>query len=187
MNLGEKIKYYRNQLHLSQEQLGEKSSLSRNAIYNYENNKRIPTMDTLNKIAIALDVDIENLISREKIIYSEAMKEIENLIEKYPENETAITETVDNLSWCISYIYRKKGYSNREIAKSNMDYLNELLLKLREFLERDVVQSPLESPIKYTENSLKNISEINTILNRMFLNELTIYELDKVINPKEGE
>ena len=82
MNLGEKIKYYRNQLHLSQEQLGEKSSLSRNAIYNYENNKRIPTMDTLNKIAIALDVDIENLISREKIIYSEAMKEIENLIEK---------------------------------------------------------------------------------------------------------
>ena len=187
MNIGNKIKELRKSKGLTQEELAIKCGLSKNGLWNYENNKRQINMDTLNKISTALDVDIEELLSREKIIYSGAMKEIENLIEKYPENETDISETVDNLSSCIFYIYMKKGCNNREMAKSNINYLNKLLSKLRELLERDVVQSPIESPIRYTENSLENISEINNILNRMFLNKLAIYEMDKVLNPKEGE
>lgn len=188
MNLGEKIKYYRNQLNLSQEQLAQKSELSRNAIYNYENDKRVPTMDILIKISNALDVDIEELIGREKIIYSDAMKEIEKLIEKYPEHESEITETVDNLSWCIFYIYMKKGCNNRDIAKSNMKYLNKLLSKIRELFEREIVISPIEFPLKYTKQSLKNISEITEIANSMFFNELAIHEPSKSISQfKEGE
>ena len=50
MILGEKIKFYRNKLNLSQEELGNKCNLSRNAIYNYENNKRTPTIAILLKI-----------------------------------------------------------------------------------------------------------------------------------------
>lgn len=39
MTLGEKIKFYRTKLNLSQEELAHKCKLSRNAIYNYENDK----------------------------------------------------------------------------------------------------------------------------------------------------
>lgn len=46
-----KIKFYRNELNLSQEQLANKCNLSGNSIYNYENNKRIPTILTLKVIA----------------------------------------------------------------------------------------------------------------------------------------
>lgn len=62
MTLGSNIKKCRKMLRLSQEDLAKKSNLSRNAIYNYENDKRTPTMDILNKIATALDISVYALI-----------------------------------------------------------------------------------------------------------------------------
>ena len=62
MTLGNNIKKYRKMFKLSQEDLAKKSNLSRNAIYNYENNKRQPSIFTLNKIAAALDVSVYELI-----------------------------------------------------------------------------------------------------------------------------
>lgn len=56
MSLGENIKELRKKLNISQEELGNRSGLSRNAIYNYENDKRTPDTDTLNRIAKALNV-----------------------------------------------------------------------------------------------------------------------------------
>ena len=40
MILREKIKFHRKKLNLSQEELAKKCNLSRNAIYNYEKNKK---------------------------------------------------------------------------------------------------------------------------------------------------
>ncbi|MDU4848510.1 helix-turn-helix transcriptional regulator [Clostridium sp.] len=62
MTLGEKIKFNRNKLNLSQEDLANKCNLSRNAIYNYENNKRTPTISTLISIAEILDISPSDLI-----------------------------------------------------------------------------------------------------------------------------
>ena len=62
MTLGEKIKFNRNKLNLSQEDLANKCNLSRNAIYNYENNKRTPTISTLISIAEILDIPPSDLI-----------------------------------------------------------------------------------------------------------------------------
>lgn len=62
MTLGEKIKFNRNKLNLSQEDLANKCNLSRNAIYNYENNKRTPTISTLISIAEILDIPPSELI-----------------------------------------------------------------------------------------------------------------------------
>ncbi len=61
MSIGEKIKMYRKSKRLTQEQLGELSGLSKNAIYNYENNKRTPNIDIIKKIANALEVPISIL------------------------------------------------------------------------------------------------------------------------------
>jgi transcriptional regulator with XRE-family HTH domain len=63
IKIGDKIKCYRKNLDLTQEQLASKCDISKNAIWNYENNKRVPDADTLNKIAKSLGVSISDLIS----------------------------------------------------------------------------------------------------------------------------
>lgn len=62
MTLGEKIKLHRTKLNLSQEELAHKCQLSRNAIYNYENNKRTPTISTLEIIANNLNLYVSDLL-----------------------------------------------------------------------------------------------------------------------------
>ena len=67
MTLGNNIKKYRKMLKLSQEDLAKKSNLYRNSIYNYENNKRQPSIEALNKIAAALGVTVNDLIKNDTI------------------------------------------------------------------------------------------------------------------------
>lgn len=62
MMLGEKIRFYRKKLNLSQEELAKKCNLSRNAIYNYENNKRTPTISILITIAKNLNLSPTDLL-----------------------------------------------------------------------------------------------------------------------------
>lgn len=62
MNLGKNIKKYRKEKGITQEDLAKKCDLSKNGLWNYENGKREPNIDTLNKIARALDVTIHDLI-----------------------------------------------------------------------------------------------------------------------------
>ena len=67
MTLGNNIKKYRKMFKLSQEDLAKKSNLYRNSIYNYENNKRQPSIENLNKIATALGVTVNDLIKNNTI------------------------------------------------------------------------------------------------------------------------
>lgn len=56
MSIGEQIKKYRNEIGLSQKELGEKLGVSQAMIAQYENEKRIPKRETLRKIAYALEI-----------------------------------------------------------------------------------------------------------------------------------
>ena len=58
-----KIRYLRKKQGLSQEQLAKMSGLSRYTIINFESGKRDPRIKDLRKIAKALNVSIEELIS----------------------------------------------------------------------------------------------------------------------------
>ncbi|MDY4604311.1 helix-turn-helix transcriptional regulator [Clostridium tertium] len=62
MNIGYEIKSLRKKKGLTQSELAKKCDLSKNAIWNYENNKRDPTVKTLNKIGEVLGVDLGYLI-----------------------------------------------------------------------------------------------------------------------------
>ncbi|WP_142415460.1 helix-turn-helix domain-containing protein [Hathewaya massiliensis] len=66
MNIGDKIKHLRKEKGLTQQELAIRCELSKNAIWNYENNKRNPNIETLTKIAQALGVDINKLCNYEK-------------------------------------------------------------------------------------------------------------------------
>lgn len=58
MQVGEKIRLARVSKGITQENLAQRSGLSRNTIVNYETGKRIPRTDDLVKIAKVLDVDV---------------------------------------------------------------------------------------------------------------------------------
>ncbi|HEK5008375.1 helix-turn-helix domain-containing protein [Clostridioides difficile] len=76
-NIGKNIKKYRLLKGWTQEQLANESGLSKNAIYNYENERRIPNIEILNRISMALEVDSKIILmpddeaSRKKFNYSD--------------------------------------------------------------------------------------------------------------------
>ena len=61
MSLGDRLKEYRKQKGFSQEKLAEIVSISKMSIRRYEANERQPTLETLDKIAEALGVDVWDL------------------------------------------------------------------------------------------------------------------------------
>lgn len=76
--VGENIKTYRIEKGFTQKQLAEKINISENSIRRYELEQRTLTIDTLQLIATAVDVDINNLIKgvQEKILeIAEPLKE----------------------------------------------------------------------------------------------------------------
>lgn len=64
--LNEKIKKYRKEAGLSQEDLASKIYVSRTLITKYESGSAFPTQENLEKIAIALNVEVEDLLSNEE-------------------------------------------------------------------------------------------------------------------------
>lgn len=60
--LGEKIKKARKEKGLTQEQLAELAHIDPKTLIKIEGGKRNPTLKTLNKIAIALKVPLQDLI-----------------------------------------------------------------------------------------------------------------------------
>ncbi|AGX41482.1 helix-turn-helix domain-containing protein [Clostridium saccharobutylicum] len=98
MTLGEKIKFYRNKLNLSQEELAKKCNLSRNAIYNYEKNKRNPTITILITIAKNLNILTTDLLYTNNT-------EKTSLIELDTINEEK--ENTNNLELEIAELYNK--------------------------------------------------------------------------------
>lgn len=63
MELNEKIKKYRKEAGLSQEDLASKIYVSRTLITKYESGSAFPTQENLEKIAITLNVKVEDLLS----------------------------------------------------------------------------------------------------------------------------
>ena len=62
-NLAKKVKQLREKLGLSQEKLARLADVSNNTIINIEAGKQDnPTIDTLKKVAKALDIPVEDLI-----------------------------------------------------------------------------------------------------------------------------
>ena len=62
MNIGKKIKKYRKLKKLTQKQLANQIEISETSIRRYERGERQPTVDVLNLIANALDIDTSELL-----------------------------------------------------------------------------------------------------------------------------
>ena len=69
MILGQRIKFFREQLGLTQLQLAEKAGISSKAVGRYENGNRIPSVEIAQRIATAIGISVNELL------YPEAIKE----------------------------------------------------------------------------------------------------------------
>lgn len=136
MNIGQKIKYSRKKAGLTQKELGESLGVSAAMIAQYESGKRNPKIETLIKIAEALDCEVsdidENIIVHRHTVKFEPTPEDIERYKKNAEAEELIQKkasgqniTEDEQKKIDDYIERKK----------------EVLPRLRESLEKfsDVV------------------------------------------------
>ncbi|PWL77072.1 transcriptional regulator [Candidatus Gastranaerophilales bacterium] len=67
IKIGLKIKLERAKRKISQEKLAELSSLSKSYVGSVERGECIPTIETLNKIASALDIELVKLVDVSKV------------------------------------------------------------------------------------------------------------------------
>lgn len=63
MTIGERIYYCRTENHMTQKQLAEKCGMADSAIRKYESGKITPKFETAKKLAAALDIDVNWLLS----------------------------------------------------------------------------------------------------------------------------
>lgn len=162
VSIGEKIKEIRKSLNINQNELAIKSGLSKNAIWNYENGKRIPTLDTLKKIAVALDVPmfalIDNYTVNRDMNIGERIKELRKskdltqkqlgdkigvtaaTITKYENNQLSInTDTLSKIA--IAF-----GVTVSEILGESLPSKN---LTLENFTTEELLEEIKRRTIKY--------------------------------------
>lgn len=65
MSIGNRIKYYRKLQGCTQQQLADEIQLSVMSIRRYESSQRIPSLEQLRKIALALGVTVSDLVDPE--------------------------------------------------------------------------------------------------------------------------
>ena len=86
--LGLKIKHYRNQLKLTQEELGEKINRTQRQVSLIELGESFPSPQTLGSIASAFNCSMKDLFDFEPIENIENLKdELYNIIDKLPEEK----------------------------------------------------------------------------------------------------
>lgn len=77
MSIGKRIRQYRTEAKLSQKELGKRLGISQQQIAQYETGKRIPKLETIDKIAKALNIDPYSIYS-----FDMASKTLENDMNK---------------------------------------------------------------------------------------------------------
>lgn len=100
MTIGENIKRFRKERGLTQKQLGEKCGIDEANLRKYELNKQSPRIETLRKIAYALDVYTYDLLYDEITVADKKTQEISEVSMKFinrgcldmPDNDEVVNE-----------------------------------------------------------------------------------------------
>ncbi|MFH1287751.1 MAG: helix-turn-helix transcriptional regulator [bacterium] len=88
--LGERIRGLRMSTGLTQEELGEKAELSYKFLGEIERGQVNISLDSLEKIANALDIKIENLFSKDKIYIQKIITKERNPLSKFSSKDMVL-------------------------------------------------------------------------------------------------
>lgn len=125
MTIGERIKTARSNAGLTQRALAEKSGMATGTVQQYELGKRQPRIEQLQKIADALDVDINYLVHGKTLqqFEQESIDRIKNALQQVqnehrtrmntafdqlnPEGQAVAADQVENLTYNPKYQKKK--------------------------------------------------------------------------------
>ncbi len=154
MNIGFEIKKMRKKLGLTQEELATKCNLSKNAIWNYENNKRNPTTYVLSKIAESLGISTYQLLGSDVTPVDFARLH----------NDVYLAENDSILDYPIDKEKFLSILSEKNLTINDVSEMAQVSLKRVQSVVDDDVPTLLRPHIQRIAESL-NIDESDLILN----------------------
>ena len=107
MEPGKKIRQLRFKAGMTQEQLAEVLSISRQAVTKWESDKGIPDVENLKLIAKVLDVSIDYLLDEEGILDLSCTREPINLEDYAGSNTTRTKRLMKKDKWCDEAVRAK--------------------------------------------------------------------------------
>ncbi len=184
MNIGERIKLFRKKANLTQKELGEKINVTGTTITRYEKNLRTPDIETLKKIAKALNISLNTLLAS----FINSTYELISDILKYFSNEVSNNDIADPFftEWSIKdedYFKVFFGFArpqNNEFTENNLTNMLEIIIinDIEKFIQlfsiyNELILSFSKANLKSIDNylqdfnlSLSNLNDnINTNIN----------------------
>lgn len=152
-DLSYNIKGLRKELNLTQKELADKANISFRTIQNYENALTPPSIKTIEKIALALGVSVERLISKyvfgNNATASDILDKMTKDIEfKEKINNLILTDILD-----LEMNYKHKNLEEIKLDKilggrNNIDY------DTKYFLMKVLLEQKLQSTIEELKNNM---------------------------------
>lgn len=122
MSIGSKIKKLRKEKEMTLQQLADIMGCSPQLISQYENEKRIPKVETIAKIANALGVSLSDLDKRSYDLYTN------KLIDAHFDNEAShLQELVNNINYLNGYTFHSELGLSQRYEISNREKLIDTL------------------------------------------------------------
>ena len=116
MKIGENIRHARQKAGLTQKELGEKLGISQAAVGQFESDKANPKIETLLKIATALNIQLSELVPMNNALDWTFEKIEENrIVREYSAIDIAIKDNLDKMNESA----KKKVYNYTEDLMQN--------------------------------------------------------------------
>ena len=123
MKIGENIRHARQKAGLTQKELGEKLGISQAAVGQFESDKANPKIETLLKIATALNIKLSELVPINNALDWTFEKIEENrIVREYSAIDTAIKDNLDKM--------------NESAKKKVYDYTEDLMQNPKNWIEK---------------------------------------------------
>lgn len=166
-DLSYNIRYLRKESKLTQKELADKANISFRTIQNYENGLTPPSLKTIEKIALALGVSVERLIS--KYIFDENAT-ASDILERMTKN-TKFKEKINNLiltDIIFEIVDLEMNYKHKNLEEIELDKIlggrNNIHYDQKYYLVKLILEKKLQSTINELKNEMienyLNIREI---------------------------
>lgn len=117
MSFGKKLKEIRNQHHLTQMVMSEKLAMEQSTYSRYESDKRIPTIDVLNRLAETFKVNLDSLMNENSKTVIFEKRSDSNIDEVETENYYAVLKGIietmrqqqENITLLLQQVLRNKS------------------------------------------------------------------------------
>ena len=126
MIIGQRIKFFREEAGLTQNQLAELADISREAIGNYEKGRRVPPVDIAQRIAAALEMSVDDLI------YPDGTKPVKARVNLSDGDIEELSRALDARSAIITDIIQNLDKMNDAGKQKAVEYVRDLV-KISEY------------------------------------------------------